>query len=186
MHSHPLISALGLAALASMTLSAAPPAPPASLAPPAPAVGEKSRHAQLARAYQATEKYRDEARAIRDGYARTDQCAYSSEGGMGYHYVKEAHVNSTDPAKPAALLYEAGPGGERRLVAVEYVTIDRDQDLATDPDRPRMFGRGLNGPMAGHEPGMPNHYDLHVWLHKKNPKGLMADWNPRVRCPGQN
>ncbi|OKK06894.1 hypothetical protein AMK26_07200 [Streptomyces sp. CB03234] len=177
MHRKPLITALGLVSLASMALATAP-------SPGQADSGAKSRHAQLTRAYQATEKYRDESRAIKDGYVRTNDCVYSSEGGMGYHYVKEAHINSTDPARPAALLYEPGPGGKRRLVAVEYVTIDRDQDLATDPDRPRMFGRGLNGPMAGHAPGMPNHYDLHVWLHKKNPKGLMADWNPTVRCPG--
>ena len=27
------------------------------------------------------------------------------------------------------------------------------------------------------------HYDLHVWLWKKNPAGLFAPTNPDVRCP---
>ena len=30
---------------------------------------------------------------------------------MGYHYVNADNVGSTDPAKPAALLYENGPYG---------------------------------------------------------------------------
>jgi len=37
--------------------------------------------------------------------------------------------------------------------------------------------------MFGHEPGMPFHYDLHVWLYRHNPAGLSAMWNPRVDCP---
>jgi hypothetical protein len=30
---------------------------------------------------------------------------------------------------------------------------------------------------------MPIHYDLHVWLWKKNPSGMFARWNPTVTCP---
>jgi hypothetical protein len=30
---------------------------------------------------------------------------------------------------------------------------------------------------------MPKHYDLHVWLYKRNPAGLFAAYNPRVQCP---
>jgi hypothetical protein len=37
--------------------------------------------------------------------------------------------------------------------------------------------------MPGHQPGMPIHYDLHVWLWMDNPSGMFAPWNPRVRCP---
>jgi hypothetical protein len=36
--------------------------------------------------------------------------------------------------------------------------------------------------MDGHGPGMPVHYDLHVWLFKKNPRGMFAEFNPRVAC----
>lgn len=45
--------------------------------------------------------------------------------------------------------------GSRRLVASEWIVVDKDQDLATDDDRPSLFGVPFNGPMRGHEPGMP-------------------------------
>jgi hypothetical protein len=37
--------------------------------------------------------------------------------------------------------------------------------------------------MAGHAPGMPIHYDLHVWVVERNPAGVFAQWNPSVQCP---
>ncbi|KAF4410260.1 hypothetical protein [Streptomyces lycii] len=146
-----------------------------------PAHGDRERDLATARA--ATKKFRSEKAAIAAGYHRTEICASSPMGGMGYHYVNPAHIGSTDPAKPAAVLYEPGPDGTRRLVAIEYLVNDKDADLETDQDRPRMFGQDFQGPMPGHEPNMPVHYDLHVWLYKKNPKGLFAEWNPRVHCP---
>ncbi|MEH0423926.1 hypothetical protein [Streptomyces sp. B21-083] len=71
----------------------------------------------------------------------------------------------------------------RRLVGAEWIVVDKDQNLATDDDRPSLFGVPFDGPMLGHEPGMPIHYDLHVWLWKKNPSGMFARWNPTVTCP---
>ena len=29
---------------------------------------------------------------------------------------------------------------------------------------------------------MPIHYDLHLWLHRHNPAGRFAMWNPTVSC----
>jgi hypothetical protein len=43
-------------------------------------------------------------------------------------------------------------------------------------------GQSFDGPMPGHNPDMPVHYDLHVWLYKYNPAGLFAAWNSRVNC----
>ena len=37
--------------------------------------------------------------------------------------------------------------------------------------------------MVGHGGGMPTHFDLHVWLWKRNPSGIFASWNPAVVCP---
>ncbi|NEA68145.1 hypothetical protein [Streptomyces sp. SID12488] len=71
----------------------------------------------------------------------------------------------------------------RRLVAAEWIVVDKDQDLATDDDRPSMFGVPFDGPMLGHAPGMPIHYDLHAWVWKNNPSGTFARWNPTVTCP---
>jgi len=99
---------------------------------------------------------------------------------MGFHYVNPAAIQDPklDPLKPEVLLYEQLTGG-LKLIGVEYVKVDADQGLTTDGD---LFGRAFDGPMLGHAPGMPIHYDLHVWLQKRNPSGLFAQWNPDVRC----
>jgi hypothetical protein len=52
----------------------------------------------------------------------------------------------------------------------------------THDDRPSLWGRPFDGPMTGHDPGMPVHYDLHVWLYDSNPAGVFAPWNPSVSC----
>jgi hypothetical protein len=36
--------------------------------------------------------------------------------------------------------------------------------------------------MPGHNPTMPVHYDLHVWIWKANPSGLFAPFNPALSC----
>ena len=46
-----------------------------------------------------------------------------------------------------------------------------------------MFEVPFDGPMLGHNPEMPIHYDLHVWLYRHNPAGQFAMWNPQIRCP---
>ncbi len=56
--------------------------------------------------------------------------------------------------------------GTERLAAVEYFVADADQDLASDDGLPLMFDRlPFVGPMPGHDPTMPVHDDLHVWLY---------------------
>ena len=104
---------------------------------------------------------------------------------MGIHYANPDLIEDgrLDVTEPEVLVYQPMPSGRLRLGAVEYFQADADQDLATDPDRPYLFGLPFDGPMLGHEPGMPIHYDLHVWLYRHNPAGLFAAWNPRVHCP---
>jgi hypothetical protein len=89
---------------------------------------------------------------------------------------------ATKLRRPEILVYEPH-GDQRRLVAVEYFRADADGRLDTDDDRPYLFGRGFDGPMEGHEPGMPVHYDLHAWVWKHNPAGTFAQFNTRVSCP---
>ena len=60
--------------------------------------------------------------------------------------------------------------------------LDADQTLATDDDRPSLFGRGFDGPMPGHNPSMPIHYDLHAWVLDTNPAGTLSQWNPTLHC----
>jgi hypothetical protein len=102
---------------------------------------------------------------------------------MGFHYVSGAAMadGKIDPARPEILLYAPGASG-LQLIGVEYFKPDADQNLSTDDDRPLLFGRAFDGPMLGYAPGMPRHYDLHVWLWKRNPAGVFAVWNPDVSC----
>jgi hypothetical protein len=140
----------------------------------------------LRRARAATRKFRDVRVARAAGYAATGECVQDPKyGGMGIHYANPDLVGDgkLDVTKPEVLVYQPTPSGRLRLGAVEYFQADADQDLATDPDRPSLFGLPFDGPMLGHEPGMPIHYDLHVWLYRHNPAGLFAAWNPRVHCP---
>jgi hypothetical protein len=104
---------------------------------------------------------------------------------MGIHYVNAELMKPGPlvPAKPPILLYAPVAGGGVELIGAEYFKPDADQDVATDGDRPSVFGRAFDGPMQGHAPGMPIHYDLHVWLWKHNPSGPFAPWNPDVKCP---
>jgi hypothetical protein len=133
---------------------------------------------------RATKRFRAESEARRAGYVPAEACVAGPEGGMGVHYTHPglAQDDQLDIRRPEILVYE--PRGERRrLVAVEYYRADADGRLDTDEDRPYLFGHGFDGPMEGHEPGMPVHYDLHAWVWKRNPAGTFAMWNPRVECP---
>ncbi len=172
-----LLVTLGAVVAATMALAGVAYAGPGDANPDA----EKG----LTQVRQATTKYHDEGKAIADGYVRTDHCvSVPGLGGMGYHYVNPALIGdpSIDPLKPEVLLYAPTDNGERKLVAVEYLAFDADGDLSTDDDRPKLFGVPFNGPMEGHEPGMPVHYDLHAWIFQGNPDGVFADFNPKVRC----
>ena len=127
-----------------------------------------------------TDRYQAESAAIADGYSPTDECVPV----MGYHYVDFSRLDTTlEPSRPEALLYASSPDGGRVLVGAEWIVVDRDQDLATDDDRPAVFGHDFDGPMPGHSPGMPIHYDLHAWAWTHNPDGGFATWNPTITCP---
>jgi hypothetical protein len=137
----------------------------------------------IANVRAATARYHDHAVAEADGYLSSHECAESPDGVMGYHWVNPAYLAAPmELTRPQVLLYQPRRDGSLRLVAVEYLAWDADQDLATDDDRPILFDRGFEGPMLGHEPGMPIHYDLHVWVWQHNPDGIFATWNPAGSC----
>lgn len=136
---------------------------------------------ELAQVRDRLAKYKDPVAAVRDGYLSTLGCVHYQNGAMGVHFLNPAFISPTpDPEKPQILVYE--PKGDRlELVAAEWFV-----PLATGvAKRPALFGRPFDGPMAGHEPLMPealHHYDLHVWLFKENPRGMFAATNPSVSC----
>jgi hypothetical protein len=177
---------LAAAAAASLSLAIAP----AHSAPSDP-VDPTTVWPEPAKTLEATAKYQYAPFAVTDGYQPAFCAVHPTDGGMGFHYINKKLYGSLDPAKPTALLYEdaaavtapSATAESRRIVAAEWIVVDKDQDVTTDDDRPSLFGMPFDGPMAGHEEGMPIHYDLHVWLWKKNPSGMFARWNPRVTCP---
>jgi hypothetical protein len=146
----------------------------------------------------ATARYQDVTRAEQDGYVRSSPCEQSPAGGMGFHYVNESLVMNPaiDPLRPEVMLYEPKRGGNLRLIGVEYLAVALANTpsgpapwfAATPPPggfftpAPTLFGQTFDGPMAGHAPGMPWHYDLHVWIYKHNQSGMFSMWNPRVVC----
>ena len=147
---------------------------------------------QLAKAKAALDQFQSVDAAKAAGYQPASPCVMtpsdpnaSSYGGtMGVHFVNPGLMKPgpLDPAKPPILVYEPEAGGKFTLVAAEYFKPDADQNTATAPDRPSLFGRAFDGPMKGHSPDMPIHYDLHVWFWKHNPSGLFAPFNPTAHC----
>lgn len=133
----------------------------------------------------AVAQYHSVEQATRDGYVQVSPCESSAAGTMGQHWVNFALMANPaiDPLRPEALLYLPDSRGNLKLVAVEYVKFDADGSLLTDDDRPFFFGQPFDGPMPGHNPGMPVHYDLHVWVAEENPNGVYAQWNPALSCP---
>lgn len=135
---------------------------------------------------EATHQFKDVDVAVAAGYLPTEECSeLPGVGGMGHHFVNPNLVGDgrVDPTRPEVLLFVPAPNGDLQLAGVEYLAFDSDQDLATDADRPSLMGHDLEGPMEGHEPGMPVHYDLHAWVFTNNPAGNLAAWNPKVSCP---
>ena len=159
-------------------------------------VAAKGKHItiaqQLAKVKAALNKYEDVNVAKAAGYAPASPCEMTPTsagaswwaGAMGVHFVNNALMKPgpLNPMKPPILVYLPTAGGGFQLVAAEYFKPDADQNVKTDGDRPTLFGRAFDGPMLGHGPGMPIHYDLHVWLWKHNPSGLFAPFNPDASC----
>lgn len=144
------------------------------------AAADRDVNQQLSRVRKATAKYQNVRAAIADGYVPTEHClAAPGLGTMGYHYVNPALAADAelDPLKPEVLLYVPSSSGGVRLVAVEYFIAS-----AAVSAHPSLFGQPFDGPMAGHEPGMPEHYDLHAWIWANNPGGVFAQFNPSVSC----
>jgi hypothetical protein len=155
--------------------------------------GKPAIPAKLVAVRAALEKYQDPVVAIRDGYFSTLGCIDYPKGGsgaghmsykpggMGVHFLNPTLIGpKLDSLKPQVLIYE--PVGDRlKLVAAEWF-----MPVAVSRDAPMIFGQKLEGPMEGHAPILPaelHHWDLHVWLWKDNPNGLMHATNSTIKCP---
>ena len=133
----------------------------------------------------AVARYHSFAQAEADGYTvENEPCIASPAGTMGIHAINLALMadDAIDAGRPEILLYVPKGNGKLELVGIEYWKADADQSLATNGDRPSLFGRAFDGPMPGHSPVMPAHYDMHVWVAEANPSGVFALFNPAVAC----
>lgn len=167
-----------------------------------------SSGAALASVRQATADYHDVSKAVAAGYVapHAGECVASAAGAMGVHSVNPALAadQTIDVRRPEALLYLPKTGGGFRLAAVEYIQAvlvrhkssgavmpwfaptpwpATEYDVVTE--RPSVLGQAFDGPMPGHEPGQPWHYDLHVWAWAPNPAGDFAPFNPRLTCTAE-
>lgn len=151
---------------------------------------------QLARAKAATAQYHNEAKALEDGFISTFHCVEAPGlGAMGIHYINPLRMmdTSVDASRPEALLFIRQNDGKMRLVGLEYVAPVMSNGApwfggannpppVIDNPAPTLFGRSFDGPMPGHGPGEPWHYDLHVWAWRDNPRGLFFPFNPKLSC----
>lgn len=201
------VAALAVAALGIAGCSnSGNPIGPAVTNTPTEVKGEPALGPELAAVRAATAQFHDVDVAMAAGYNNPNGgvCDSSPAGTMGIHSGNPAFLGSQilDPTTPEVLLYLPKPGGGLKLVAVEYVQfvlVRNKMTGAVTPwgaptpwpatheianPTPELFGQTFQGPMPGHVPGMPWHWDLHVWVWANNPSGMFAQWNPAVSCGG--
>jgi hypothetical protein len=129
---------------------------------------------------KATEIYRDPAAAVSAGYRPSPRCAESDNEsgalGLAYQNLRLNQDQQVNLLRPELLFYEEQSERAPVLVGVGYLVPDEDQ-------RPPKTPLGhMEGPIPGVGPVQPDRFELHAWVHRRNPDGPLATWNPRVRC----
>lgn len=156
----------------------------------------KACQEELTRAKAATASYHNESEALEDGFVSTFECVQAPGlGAMGVHYINPLRMMNTtvDASQPETLLYIKENDGTMRLVGLEYYAPVLSNGIpwfggpnnpppVIDNPAPVLFGQTFDGPMPGHGPGQPWHYDLHVWAWRNNPRGLFFPFNPKLSC----
>src|SRR5262245_24702493 len=144
-------------------------------------VKDPAQRARLETNRKATDVFKDVNAAIAAGYRPAPKCVESDNdsGALGLTYQnlrlnKDKQVNLL---RPELLFYEEEPGARPpQLVGVGYLVPD-------DGQRPPKTPLGhLDGPIPGVGPGQVDRFEMHVWVHRKNPDGPLAIFNPNVRC----
>ena len=172
-----------------------------------PGAGEPS----LAEVRRATERFRDVAVALAEGYVRDpfDLCDTAammgrpaSLGAMGVHYVRPDLLGITAPPSPRVngdgthtdfrvpgiLIYEPQRDGSMTLVAVENLVFAKAWRDAGHSAPPTFHGvpydSMIDDPstMADEAHMFGPHFDRHVWIYRENPNGVFAPFNPAVTC----
>ncbi len=152
--------------------------------------------AQLDIAREATAKYEDINVALADGYVQTTVHVPN----MGAHFLNAdlAGDGIFDPAKPEILIYETDGTGWK-LIALSYVIPTQlagerhPEAFAGDLDNWHVhFSLCLGSAaitrsmveddcLAAGGSFLPQYgWMIHAWVHKDNPLGIFAMWNPLV------
>ena len=133
---------------------------------------------------ESTERFKDAAVALAEGYVPTFGCVSGShEGAMGIHFVNFPMVADValDPTRPELLVYEPLSNGRLRLIAADYLVLTETWH-AQNQAPPEMMGQLFHLFESPNRFGLPAFYTLHVWAWKDNPQGTFANWNPKVSC----
>ncbi len=145
----------------------------------------------LAQVRSLTARYHDVQTAIEAGYELgyvngsgvriiTGCIAHPTDGAMGYHYFNKGFIDDlvVDVEKPEGLVYEPGPNGRLKLVAVEYIVPGAGSNPPGVSEPPSVLGREMHilVPAVGW-------YIQHFWVWDHNPSGIESDWNPEIECP---
>lgn len=171
--------AAGMIAAAALATAALPTQAHDTGEPHAPSPRSSDMNRLIAEVRAGTARFHDVDTAIAAGYVPVGECVEGPDGAMGHHYMNPALIqpgSPVDPANPPMLTYGPSPSGGLRLWSAEFFEPDVGQPVP-------MFGsQPFDGPMPGHEPGMPVHYDLHVWVGAHNPAGTFTPFNPALHC----
>jgi hypothetical protein len=126
--------------------------------------------AQLARAKQATARYRDSRNAIADGYEDINVVIPN----MGRHFLKHSLLDSTfEVERPEILVYAPDQRGTLQLVAVEYAVPE-----SLSANAPEGFEGSADHWFVNQA---FNIWTLHAWVWKENPAGVFYPTNPNVQ-----
>ena len=143
---------------------------------------------QLKAVRKATIPYKRLEEMDRAGYVSANIPLFCSEG---YHFDKVSLWNELDPEQPGSLFYVIDEGGKLKLGGVEFLLHTDLGDPGPKPDLFNDEGEPPNGsPLLGTSEEEGWHlitdpatgfavWDLHVWVHEKNPLGVFSLPNPR-------
>lgn len=149
---------------------------------------DRSLKEQLRIVRQVTTPYKRLGEMGRAGYVSSNIPLFCSEG---YHFDEVSLWNELDPEQPGSLFYVFGESGKLSLGGAEFLLIT---DIENPADTPDLFNdedeplhspplRGTSEEAGWHLITDPATgfavWDLHVWVHERNPLGVFSLPNPR-------
>jgi hypothetical protein len=158
-----------------------------------------------------TERFKDVTVALAEGFIRDpgNHCETATmmgrpaaAGAMGIHYFRPDLLGITAPPsprvdgngihtdfrKPSILIYEPQADGSLQLVAVENLVFAAAWRAAGHTQPPTFHGMPWDSMVDDPTTELDEahmfapHFDRHVWIHRDNPNGVFAQFNPTVSC----